>query len=203
VRFILLILTFFAFLTEVIGQTDTSIHKVDTVGGQYVLKNVERNGVMMPEVQLKGVNIIARPGGARKSDYRRYERLIFNIKKVYPYAKLVRIRLERVNEELNNIPDEKDRKEYIKSVEKDVFSEYEDDMRQMTITQGRLLIKLIDRETQITSYELIKEYRGKISAGFWQGIARIFGTNLKAEYDADGEDLLIELIITEIDAGRI
>ncbi len=83
-------------MTEAIGQTDTSIHKVDTVGGtQYVLKNVERDGVMMPEVQLKGVNIIARPGGARKSDYRRYERLIFNIKKVYPYAKLVRIRLER------------------------------------------------------------------------------------------------------------
>ncbi len=110
---------------------------------------------------------------------------------------------KEVNEELNNIPDEKDRKQYIKSVEKDVFSEYEDDMRQMTITQGRLLIKLIDRETQITSYELIREYRGKISAGFWQGIARIFGTNLKAEYDAYGEDLLIELIITEIDAGRI
>lgn len=191
-------------MPEAIGQTDTSVHKIDTVGGkQYVIKNVERDGVMMPEVQLKGVNVIARPGGARKSDYRRYERLIFNIKKVYPYAKLVRVRLERVNEELNNIPDDKDRKQYIKSVEKDVFSEYEDDMRQMTITQGRLLIKLIDRETQITSYELIREYRGKISAGFWQGVARIFGTNLKAEYDADGEDLLIELIITEIDAGRI
>jgi integrase len=157
----------------------------------------------MPEIQLKGVNIIGRPGGARKSDYRRYERLIYNIKKVYPYAKVVRLRLERVNEELKNIPDEKDRKNYIKSIEKDVFAEYEDDIRQMTITQGRLLIKLIDRETQNTSYDLIREYRGKIAAGFWQGIARIFGTNLKEHYDADGEDLLIELIINEIDLGRI
>ena len=71
-------------------------------------------------------------------------------------------------------------------------------MRQMTITQGRLLIKLIDRETQNTSYELIKDYRGKFSAAFWQGIARIFGTNLKEEYDAYGEDALIELIIMRL-----
>jgi hypothetical protein len=204
VRFFLLILLSFAYLIEIAGQTDTSINKIDTIKGeQYVIKNVERDGVIMPEIQLKGVNVIGRPGGARKSDYRRYERLIYNLKKVYPYAKIVRIRLERVNEELKNIPDEKDRKKYIKSIEKDVFSEYEDDISRMTITQGRLLIKLIDRETQNTSYDLIREYRGKIAAGFWQGIARIFGTNLKDEYDADGEDLLIELIINEIDLGRI
>ena len=71
----------------------------------------------------------------------------------------------------------------------------------MTITQGRLLIKLIDRETQNTSYELIKQYRGFLSAAFWQGIARIFGSNLKAEYDHFGEDALIELIVRDIEAG--
>ena len=91
----------------------------------------------------------------------------------------------------------------MKKVEKDVFAEYEDDMRDMTITQGRLLIKLIDRETQNTSYTLIKDYRGKFSAAFWQGIARIFGTNLKEEYDPYGDDVLIESIIQEIDAGRL
>ena len=73
----------------------------------------------------------------------------------------------------------------------------------MTITQGRLLIKLIDRETQNTSYALIKDYRGKLSAAFWQGIARIFGTNLKEEYDPNGDDALIESIVQEIDAGRL
>ena len=88
-------------------------------------------------------------------------------------------------------------------MEKDVFAEYEDDMREMTITQGRLLIKLIDRETQNTSYELIRDYRGKLTAAFWQGIARIFGTNLKEKYDAYGEDMLIELIILDIDAGKL
>ncbi len=203
-RYVLSILAFFVFLSESISQTDTSILRTDTIERkEYVLKNVERNGVMMPEILLGGVNIIARQGGARKSDYRRYDRLIYNIKKVYPYAKIVRVKLERVNGELQGITDEKDRKNYLKTVEKNVFAEYEDDMRQMTITQGRLLIKLIDRETQNTSFDLIREYRGKISASFWQGIARIFGTNLKAEYDPYGDDLLIELIINEIDAGRM
>jgi histone acetyltransferase (RNA polymerase elongator complex component) len=115
----------------------------------------------------------------------------------------VRSKLQRENEDMKNIKDENGRKKYVKNVEKEIFSDYEDDIRDMTITQGRLLIKLIDRETQNTSYDLIREYRGKFSAAFWQGIARIFGTNLKEEYDAYGNDVMIELIIYEIDAGRL
>ena len=115
----------------------------------------------------------------------------------------MRSKLQRVNEDMKNIKDENGRKKYVKNVEKEIFSDYEDDIRDMTITQGRLLIKLIDRETQNTSYDLIREYRGKFSAAFWQGIARIFGTNLKEEYDAYGNDVMIELIIYEIDAGRL
>ena len=138
-----------------------------------------------------------------RSEYRQYEKLVSNIKKVYPYALIVRAKLDEVNEELKNIPDERDRKKYLKNVEKDVFAEYQDDIENMTISQGRLLIKLIDRETQNTSYTLIREYRGKFSAAFWQSVARIFGTNLKDEYDPYGEDALIEAIIKEIDAGQI
>jgi hypothetical protein len=186
------------------GQIDTSFKKNDTIPqNSYLIQKVTRNGVSMPEIEIKEVTIIARPSPAKRNEYRKYERLILNIKKVYPYALMVRRRLEKVNEDMKNITSEKERKEYIKTVEKDVFAEYEGDMRQMTITQGRLLIKLIDRETQNTSYELIKVYRGKITAAFWQGIARIFGTNLKEHYDAYGEDALIELIIREIDAGRL
>jgi hypothetical protein len=128
---------------------------------------------------------------------------VYNIKRVYPYAILVRDMLSQVNEELMMLEDDRERRKYIKGVEKEVFGKYEGDMRNMTITQGRLLIKLIDRETQNTSYELIREYRGGFSAVFWQGIARIFGSNLKDDYDAYGDDLLIELIISEIDAGRL
>ena len=156
----------------------------------------------LPEVEIKEVTVYAHPRFPKKRDYRRYERLIYNLKRVYPYALIVRTRLEKVNADMQNITTEKDRKEYLKSVEKDVFANYEGDMGNMTITQGRLLIKLIDRETQNTSYTLIRDYRGN-SAAFWQGIARIFGTNLKDEYDPYGEDALIESIIQDIDAGNL
>jgi hypothetical protein len=204
VRLIFTILIIFLFVTGVSGQKDTLKHKNDTLPERfYLLQKVKRDGVTMPEVEIKEVTVVARPRTARRNEYRKYERLIYNIKKVYPYALMVRIKLNQVNEDMKNITDEKKRKNYIKDVEKDVFAEYEDDMREMTITQGRLLIKLIDRETQNTSYALIRDYRGKFTAAFWQGIARIFGTNLKEEYDPYGEDALIELIIIDIDAGRL
>ena len=200
--FILLVIILF--VTDLSGQNDTLKHKNDTIPERsYLIQNVNRDGVIMPEVDIKEVTVVPRPTPEKRREYRQYERLVYNIKKVYPYALMVRVRLNQVNEALKNIPDEKSRKAYMKSVEKDVFAEYEDDMRQMTISQGRLLIKLIDRETQNTSYELIRDYRGKFSAGFWQSIARIFGTNLKEEYDPYGNDALIELLINEIEAGRL
>jgi hypothetical protein len=204
VKLILTILLTFFFIPTIRGQNDTLKHPADTLHGkEYLIQNVKRNGVTLPEVAIKEVTVVAPPSKSKPRDYRRYERLIYNIKKVYPYALIVRARIEQVNAELQKIPDDKGRRAYIRNVEKDVFGKYEGDMRQMTITQGRLLIKLIDRETKNTSYELIRDYRGKITAIFWQGIARIFGTNLKDDYDPFGEDALIELIINEIDAGRL
>jgi hypothetical protein len=204
VRLIIAIIISILFVNDISGQKDSMKQKIDTLADRfYILQNVNRDGVTMPEVEIKEVTVVARPGSKRRNEYRYYERLIYNLKRVYPYALMVRIRLNEVNEQMKNITDEKERKKFLKDVEKDVFAKYEGDMRDMTITQGRLLIKLIDRETQNTSYELIREYRGKFSAAFWQSIARIFGTNLKEEYDAYGDDALIELIITEIEAGRL
>ena len=198
------ILVLFLIAADASGQKDSIITKNDTLPGRfYLLQEVERDGVKLPEVEIKEVTVHARPSRARRNEYRQFEKLVTNIKKVYPYALIVREKLGEVNEELKNIPDERDRKKYLRDVEKGVFTEYQDDIENMTISQGRLLIKLIDRETQNTSYTLIRNYRGKFSAAFWQGIARIFGTNLKEEYDPYGEDALIEAIINEIDAGRL
>jgi len=204
VRLISAILIFFLYIADSTGQADSLKQRNDTMNGRsYLLEKVKRNGVTLPEVEIKEVTVYAHPNFAKKSDFRKYERLVNNLKKVYPYALIVRNRLFKVNEDISKIKSEKERKEYLKKVEKDVFADYEGDIREMTITQGRLLIKLIDRETQNTSYTLIKDYRGKLAAAFWQGIARIFGTNLKEEYDPYGDDALIELIIHEIDAGRL
>lgn len=184
------------------GQKDTSIMKSDTSQKRlFLLNEVERDGEKLPEVAIKEVTILGKKGPARRAFYRRYDRLTYNVRKVYPYALIVRDRMGEVNQALDSIENEKDRRQYLKGVEELVLGEYEDDMRDMTITQGKLLIKLIDRETQNTSYELIKLYRGGFSAAFWQGIARIFGTNLKAEYDPFGEDAAIEAIVLDIEQG--
>lgn len=189
------------------GQVDTLNQTKDSSASRiYLLQKVKRNGETLPEIEIKGVNVYShqRAGTRREqSQFRKYERLVYNLKKVYPYALIVRERLVKVNSDLEQIKSEKERKSYIKNVEKDVFGEYEDDMRNMTITQGRLLLKLVDRETMNTSYELIRQYRGGLSAAFWQSIARIFGTNLKEEYDPYGQDILIELIIQDIESGLL
>lgn len=186
------------------GQQDTVTQKNDSLPGKlYLLHRVNRNGEVLPEVNIKEVTVMGQPQTEKKSYYRKYDRLVYNLKTVYPYALIVRTKFNEVNEKLATMSSDKDRKEYIKGVEKNVFKEYEDDISELTITQGRLLIKLIDRETQNTSYALIKQYRGGLSAAFWQGIARIFGTNLKEEYDPFGTDILIELIVRAIEAGEL
>jgi len=187
------------------GQEDSLIVLSDTsLPRVFVLNQVERNGEVLPEVDIREVVVVGNDRkSSRKAFYRRYDRLTYNIRKVYPYAVIVREKLFEVNQDLSSIADEKERRQYLKDFEKSVFSEYEDDIRDMTITQGRLLLKLIDRETRNTSYDLIREYRGSLSAAFWQGIARIFGTNLKDHYDPFGEDALIEIIVLELEAGLI
>ena len=203
-KLLLFILLFFQISLIVNCQVDTSRLKADSVPDRiYVIQQVERNGELLPEVEIREVTVFATPRSERRSSYRYNERLIYNIKRVYPYALIVRAKLKEVNDEIGRIEGEKARKEYMKKVEKNVLEEYEDDMRKMTLTQGKILIKLIDRETQNTSYDLIRQYRGKFSATFWQGVARIFGANLKSNYDPNGDDYLIEYIVREIEAGRL
>jgi IS30 family transposase len=204
VRLLCIICFIVFFVVDTAGQIDSLKQKNDTLPGRsYLMQKVDRNGQVLPEVEIKEVTIYAHPQFSRKKDFRKYERLVYNLKKVYPYAVVVRKRLSTVDAEMANMTTEKERREYLRKVEKDVFAHYEGDIREMTITQGRLLIKLIDRETRNTSYVLIKDYRGSFAAAFWQGIARIFGTNLKEEYDPYGEDAIIESILNEIEAGRL
>lgn len=203
-RIILSILISLILLVNISGQSDTGKKLIDTLPGNYYqLHTVERDGISLPEIDIKEVVIIGRPSTAKKFPFNRYQRLIYNLKKVYPYALVIRAKLNEANDQLAQFPDEKERKKYLRQFEKNLFGEYEDDVRDMTITQGKLLIKLIDRETYNTSFDLIRQYRGNISAAFWQGIARIFGTNLKAEYDPFGEDAVMEIILIEIESGNL
>jgi hypothetical protein len=152
VRFGFSILISLFLVTAAYGQTDTIKQKNDTLPGRvYLLQKVNRNGETLPEIEIKEVMVLGHQKGVAGrrtlSEYRKYTRLVYNLKRAYPYAMIVRLRLEKVNQDLSKITDEKERRKYIKDFEKEIFGEYEDDIRDMTITQGRLLIKLIVRET--------------------------------------------------------
>lgn len=187
------------------GQADSAKQIKDSIPARvYLLQKVNRNGETLPEVEIKEVSVLAHSKSSERkvqSDYRKYQRLLYNLKLVYPYALIVRSRLSQANDDLAQMKSDKERRKYIKNFEKEIFDKYEGQISEMTITQGRLLIKLIDRETQNTSYDLIRQYRGGLTAAFWQGIARIFGTNLKEGYDPYGDDAIIEFIIRDMEAG--
>ena len=136
-------------------------------------------------------------------DYWKYRRLVHNVKTVYPYAKLAAAKLKEIDRNLASIHGEKKRKEYIKLSEKQLMNDFEDDVKNLTITQGRILLKLIDRETGNTTYLILQDLKGNFSAVFWQTVARVFGSNLKSEYDPKGEDHLIEQIVQMIEAGQL
>ncbi len=133
----------------------------------------------------------------------RYSRLVKNVKKVYPYAKLAGIKFQEYAELLEGIESEKERKKISKEIEDQIKAEFEGELRRLTFTQGHILIKLIDRETSHTSYDVLKDFRGTLSAVFWQSFGRIFGYNLKNHYDPYGEDKIIEEIVQMIEQGVI
>ena len=107
------------------------------------------------------------------------------------------------DEQLAKITDKKDRKKCWKQHEKYLFKKYEQQFRRMTASQGQMLMLLMDRESDRTSYELIKHYRGKASANFWQFIAKLFKNDLKEEYDAHDKDRIVERVIYYVEMGWI
>ncbi len=137
-------------------------------------------------------------------DIKRHKRLIRNVKAVYPYAVDARNLFRELTAQLDTITSEKERNRITKALEKELIRRYTPVLEKMTYSQGKILIRLIDRETERTSYQILEEFRGKFAAKFWNTIARIFRANLKQEYDpTQGEDKLIEQIIILYEAGLL
>ena len=135
-------------------------------------------------------------------DRQKNARLIRNVKLVYPIALYANRKLLEMESVLATMGgDRRAQERYTKEVEKELKEQYTPIIKKMSFSQGKVLIKLIDRQTGQTSYELVREMRGKFSAFFWQNLGRLFGMNLKTEYDAEGDDQLIEQIIRYHEAG--
>jgi hypothetical protein len=174
--------------------------KEDTL---YVTRTVIVDGDTIPNVAIEEVVVFPELVFKNRWQSRRYSKLIRDVSRAYPYAKYAKERLDEMEANFLKLETDKERKKYIKTVEDELMKEFGDELKKLTITQGRILLKLIDRETGDTSYELLKELRGSVSAFFWQAIARLFGTDLKSQYDPYGDDVLIERVVRLIETGQI
>lgn len=132
-----------------------------------------------------------------------YNRLVDNIKKVLPIAKEVNSIIVETYEYLQTLPDKKSKDEHMKRVEKGIRKEYTPRMKKLTYSQGKLLIKLVYRECNSSSYQLIQAFLGPIRAGFYQAFASLFGASLTKKYDPEGVDRYTERIVRQVEAGQI
>ena len=132
-----------------------------------------------------------------------YNRLVYNVKKVLPIAKEAKQMLYETTEALEMLPTQEAKEAHMKKVESEIFRTYKPRMKKLTYSQGKLLIKLIDRECHSSSYEMIQAFMGPFRAGFWQTFAWAFGASLKKGYDAEGTDRLTERVVLMVEAGQI
>lgn len=155
----------------------------------------------IPQVELAGVEVFSFKIFKTRHETQQNSRLIRNVKKVYPYAKLAGQKLREYEIILSQVQTEKEKNKIMKKLEQEIKDEYGSELEKLTISQGKILIKLIDRETGNTSYDLVKDFRGGFMAFFYQSFARIFGYDLKTKYDPNGEDQNIEIIVRMIENG--
>ena len=169
----------------------------------YVVEAKVVDGDTMPHIKLRQVIIFPKRKFKNAKEMLRYRRMVRNVRKVLPYAKYAAIKLKEINDHMETIEDEKKRKSYMDEEEKRLKMEFEEELKRLTVTQGKILIKLIDRETGNTTYTLVKDLKGSFSAFLYQSIARLFGTNLKREYDPTGDDKMLEEIVILIENGQL
>jgi len=132
-----------------------------------------------------------------------YNRLVRNVKTVLPIAKEVNQIIVETYEYLETLPDKKSKDEHMKRVEKSIFKEYKPRMKKLSYSQGKLLIKLVYRECDSRSYDIIKAFLGSVRAGFYQAFASLFGASLKKSYDSEGTDRLTERVVLMVEAGQL
>ena len=140
---------------------------------------------------------------SKPMDMSRHRKLVRDFRKVYPLSLVAKETMAGFEEQLLALPTRKAQREFSRRTEKSLVSQYTPTLKRMTVSQGKILVRLIDRETEMTSYQIVKEFRGGFVAGFWQGIARLFGHNLKDEYDAADRDRMIEQCILMYNAGLL
>lgn len=161
------------------------------------------DGDTMPRVDLRPLNVFAQRKLGRDRASLEYIKLARKVCKVYPYVRLAVELLDQLEDTLALMDVERAKRRYVKELENALVKTYKADLVRMTVSEGRIMMKLVDRETGNTTYSIIRDTRGGASAFFWQSIARLFGETLKAQYDPTGDDRMIEEIVLKIENGQL
>lgn len=154
-------------------------------------------------VELNNIYVYPKPVFKNEKQRMAYNRLVYNIKKVLPIAKEVNKIIVETYEYLETLPNKKAKDEHMKLVEKSIKKEYTPRMKKLTYSQGKLLIKLVYRECNSSSYNLVQAFLGPVKAGFYQAFAWAFGASLKKDYDPNGVDRLTERVVLQVEAGQL
>ncbi|MBQ8046599.1 MAG: DUF4294 domain-containing protein [Prevotella sp.] len=161
------------------------------------------DGDSIQYVELADLYIYPEPIFKSQKQRKAYDRLVWNVKKTLPIAKEVNHIIIETYEYLQTLPDQKARSEHLKLVEQDIKRTYTPRMKKLTFQQGKLLIKLVHRECNSSSYQLIQAFLGPVKAGFYQAFAWTYGASLTKKYDAEGIDRLTEQVVQQVEAGQL
>ena len=193
-KYILLLLLLPALSITALGQ-DGKLGKSDTI----LVNSIVYQGDTIPAQTLEWVWVDGYFSPAQKKKKAEWTRLRNAVYVTYPYARRAGAIINDINSKLENLPKKVERKSYLKSREKELKKEFADPLSDLSVYQGKVLMKLINRQTGNNCYNLISEYKGSFTARFWQTVAFVFGSNLKQSYDATGEDRVIESIVMEVE----
>ncbi len=183
------------------GWTQDLTNTRDTKG--FRCSTIVVDGDTIPVMYYDEVRILGERSYRNPAESKQWERLVRNVKKAYPYAKLAGIKFNEYSHKIADVKSDKVKKTMMKQAEDEIEAQFGKELRDLTITQGKILLKLIDRETSNSSYEIVKDFRGNFRAFFYQSFARLFGYDLKARYDPLGEDADIERIVLMIESGTL
>lgn len=170
----------------------------------FLLPIIIENGDTIGLASMHAITIYPVRNLSRNTAFnRKYKRYVRKVQRAYPYALLAVKILQDIYDTLPDLNTDKAQRRFLRAYDKALRGKYMDELKDLTITEGRILLKLIDRETGYNSFYLVEELRGHFSAMFWQSLARVFGENLKTQYNPAGDDWLIEEIVVKIETGRL
>lgn len=171
--------------------------------GGYLVPVCIYKGDTIPSITLPDVYIFKPLKFRNDKERKEYYRLVYNVKKTFPISQEINRTIIETYEYLQTLPNEKIRQRHIKRVEKGLKEQYTARMKKLSFAQGKLLIKLVDRQSNQTSYELVKAFMGPFKAGLYQTFAGLFGASLKKQYDPEGDDRMIERIVLQVQNGQL